>query len=227
MSCSQTVPLYCLQCICLDIIWANKWWWWWYNPPITWQTGGQTPRRQQRPRMRIASRGKNDLIRLGKTIDVTLTSATFYSHCVPYTLILWEVGLYINTLTYYNRLVDVFRQRLLCRAGIRECPSSSGGGSRLTNLISSRAGWSRCAHNSSGTLALWALLSAGFWLELELWCIGQPSRSTSYCVTVAEPWRCTRRPSHKVGQSLIVKLRPTLRDVRQVKSAGVRCSNSG
>jgi len=24
MSCSQTVPLYCLQCICIDIIWANK-----------------------------------------------------------------------------------------------------------------------------------------------------------------------------------------------------------
>jgi len=40
---------------------------------------------------------------------------------------------------------------------------------RAAHLISSRAGWSRCAHNSSsGTLALWALLSAGFWLELEL-----------------------------------------------------------
>ena len=37
---------------------------------------------------------------------------------------------------------------------------------RPAHLISSRAGWSRCAHNSSGTLALWALLSAGFWLEL-------------------------------------------------------------
>jgi len=23
-NCSQTVPLYCLQCICIDIIWANK-----------------------------------------------------------------------------------------------------------------------------------------------------------------------------------------------------------
>ena len=27
---AQTVLLYCLLCICIDTVWANKWWWWWW-----------------------------------------------------------------------------------------------------------------------------------------------------------------------------------------------------